>query len=151
MFSFLSNKKQTKEEKTMLSLVFLAQYIFLGLFVLFLVFFFNYFMSHIHRSINFNYFPCRSQQIQVVLLNIEHILSGYKNTVHHMNGMALLVVVAVKEWRSVKSAPKTFRSPPLSIYVFSFLSSDMFFFNRCSQGTQNIFCLMMAASYVWSV
>jgi len=51
---------------------------------------------------------CRSPLIQLASLSIELILSGYKNTAQFMSLTAHHVVVAVKEWRSVISAPKTF-------------------------------------------
>jgi len=100
----------------------------------------------------------RSHQTQLASLSIEHILSGYKSIVHRMSEMVLLVVVAVKEWRSVITAPKTCHhllTYPISLFlslsVFCLFISDMKLFNQCSQWMPNICCLTMAESCVWSV
>ncbi|KAL2348461.1 hypothetical protein Fmac_002461 [Flemingia macrophylla] len=56
-----------------------------------------------------------SQLIQLASLSIELILSGIKSTALHTSLMVLLVVVAVKEWRSIILAPKTFH-PTINNY-----------------------------------
>jgi hypothetical protein len=92
----------------------------------------------------------------MALLNIGHILSGYKNTVLHMKWMVLLGAVVVKEWRYAQLAHFSFliwsyfmvRREPLCV-KFGSIHSNMVRL-LTSQGNQDMYYWMMVVSSAWS-
>jgi hypothetical protein len=95
----------------------------------------------------------------MALLNIGHILSGYKNTALHMKWMVLQGAVVVKEWRYVqlqcsafviyKCCGHTSWLDKALCVKFGSVHSNMVHL-LISQGNQDMYCWMMVESSAWS-